>query len=64
MKMQSSLLNTDNSWLSPACRRRYSTEAGASRAAAPGLEPSGQCSEPGSLNPGGALELGDMFKTK
>jgi hypothetical protein len=46
----------------PAFRRRYSTEAGAGRAASWGLEPSGQCSQPGSLNPGEALELDDRVK--
>jgi hypothetical protein len=34
---------------SPAFRRRYSTGAGAGRAAVLGLEPPGQCSHPASL---------------
>jgi len=52
MKIQSSLLNMDGPRLSPVFRHRYATEAGAGRDAFVGLKPSGQWSEPGSLNPG------------
>src|SRR5258708_1321286 len=47
MKLQTSIL-----LLSPVSRHRYSTEGGARRGASLGLKPSGQCSKPGSLNPG------------
>ena len=49
MKLQPSLLNAESSRFSPVFRDRYSTEAGAGRAASSGLKPSGQCSQTGSL---------------
>ncbi len=48
-KLQSSLLNAEQSRISPVFRHRSSTEAGAGRAVSLGLKPSGQRSPTGSL---------------
>ena len=52
MRVQGPLLDMDGTRSSPVFRHRYSTEASARHDALWGLKPFGQCSKPGSLNPG------------